>query len=221
MALITPERHASFKGVQFSETQQRIVDGAIECFRRSGVTHTTMSDIAQQARLDRKTVYRLFKDRRSLIFSILVARCAEVTRTAAATLPENIPFLERVLEGPLLAMRMLHEDFLFVDMVEEEGSHGVAIILHDLPELVAAHRAVWRPFFARARREGIIRSSLSDERLITGFQNISSMLMLRSHWCDDEKRQFLLDFFVPALLGTGMVTDVVQIGPRRKSLKTA
>jgi AcrR family transcriptional regulator len=59
---------------KISSTRDRIVVAAIACFERDGVEATTMHDIASQAGLSRKSLYRHFADRPTLLLTILTQR---------------------------------------------------------------------------------------------------------------------------------------------------
>jgi AcrR family transcriptional regulator len=58
--------HLKRRAERLDETRQRIVDAAIDLHTTIGVSGTTVSAIAEQAGVERHTVYRHFPDERSL-----------------------------------------------------------------------------------------------------------------------------------------------------------
>ena len=53
--------------ISMSDTEQKIVDAAIQCFVRFGATKTSMNDIARAAGVSRQTLYDLFGSKDELI----------------------------------------------------------------------------------------------------------------------------------------------------------
>ena len=51
-------------------TRHEIVDAAVRCFERYGPQRTSMRDIAEEAGISRRTLYRVFDDRSALIEEI-------------------------------------------------------------------------------------------------------------------------------------------------------
>jgi AcrR family transcriptional regulator len=194
----------------FTPTQQRIVDAALRCFHRAGVQGATIEDIAQEAALSRKTVYRLFGHRQALIMAILRQRFHEVLAALRRQLPLYASFAEAVVEGHLFAIRQLEIDPTFQDLIASESSHGVNPILMADPEIDALVRDAWLPLFRRARAAGEIRSALSDERLIAGGARMAAMLTLTRDVDEEGRRRFLQDFFVPAVVG--LPSDATEMG---------
>jgi AcrR family transcriptional regulator len=61
-----------------TEQQTRIVDGALRCIARWGVTKTTVDDIAREAGVGRATLYRLFPGGRDAVLDAVLR--TEMTR---------------------------------------------------------------------------------------------------------------------------------------------
>jgi len=68
-----------------TQTEERIIEAARQCFSRYGLHKTVMEDIAREADLSRGTLYRYFQDKDRL-FSVVTRR-------------ETQRFLDDVLEG--------------------------------------------------------------------------------------------------------------------------
>jgi AcrR family transcriptional regulator len=56
----------------FNETQQRILDAAIQCLKKWGIEKTNLNDIAKQAGVTRPTVYSYFPNKGDVIRTALL-----------------------------------------------------------------------------------------------------------------------------------------------------
>lgn len=95
------------KVTEMTETEEKIVDAAIETFLRYGGRKTTMSDIAAAAGVSRQTVYTLFGDKDGIVAACIhqvTHRSLTAVRAGletAETLSEQIDiyFSETVIRG--------------------------------------------------------------------------------------------------------------------------
>jgi AcrR family transcriptional regulator len=180
-------------------TRDRIIAAAIRRFEAAGVTGTTMAHIADEAGLSRQTVYRLFDDRPALLEAILMHRFIAVLDAARVEYEKYGSLREALVEGPIFAMRLLNQDALFLDMVNNATDRRLEdFVLIATPEVRDRTYAVWGPLFAKARLTGELQSELSNVRLAECLRSVAALLILRSDLDDDEKRRFLADFLVPA-----------------------
>ena len=63
-----------------ADIRLKIIDAAVRCFERYGPQRTSMNDIADEAGISRRTLYRIFGDRSDLIETLLHRRLAEMGR---------------------------------------------------------------------------------------------------------------------------------------------
>lgn len=187
--------------IELTPTQERIIEAAGRCFQRTGVQRATIGEIALEAGLSRKTVNRLFGDRQSLIGSILKHRFREVLEATRDRILQYSSFEESIVEGHIYSMHWLDADEIFQELVAGEETHGVDLILMGDPEVNALFHSVWLPVFLKARHDGVIVSSLPDNRLVEGYKNTVSMLALRTDFDDKDRRRFLIDFLLPSMIG--------------------
>ena len=66
-----------------------LLDAAEACFERSGISGTTMDDIAKQARVSRATVYRYFTGRDTVVAGVILRADGALPREGPA--PHHIP----------------------------------------------------------------------------------------------------------------------------------
>lgn len=183
-------------------TREKIIAAAIRIFGKQGVQQTTMGDIADEAELSRQTVYRLFSSRTALLEAILIHRFIDVLEGTRPIHERSTSLDEALVEAPFFAMNALRNDALFIDIVNNAADRGVEdMVLIANAEIRKLHMALWMQSFAKARKSGMLRSPLSDERLTEGIRSIAAYLVLRSDLREHEQRAFLRDFLVPAILG--------------------
>ncbi|MEY2925563.1 MAG: hypothetical protein RL367_40 [Pseudomonadota bacterium] len=183
-------------------TRDRVIAAAIACFERDGVAATTMHDVAAEAGLSRKTLYRHFADRPTLLLVLLNQRVLALIDILQVELPRFARLEDALVDGLLQALQRSQADTLIGDIINNGSDRRIeALVLDASPEICALLTQAWRPVFARARRSGALTSPLSDERLSEGIRNFLGLLAMRSGMTNEEQRQFLTDFLVPAIMG--------------------
>lgn len=106
-------------------SRARVLDAALACVARFGVTKTTIEDVAREARLSRATLYRVFPGGRDELVAALVSR--EVDRFFSV--------LTRRMDGcPNLADKL--ETFLTSSSAQLAAHDGLRVVLGHEPEIV-------------------------------------------------------------------------------------
>lgn len=132
-----------------------ILDAAGRCFSRRGVDHTSVPEIAREARVSRSTVYRLLGAAADMA-STLFAR--DVDRALAALPPELA-----ATRGPQpivdVACVLLHiaNDHPVTSKVREDEPYVVGALLPQLEAVLVAGRAALVPVLADGMAAGELR----------------------------------------------------------------
>jgi AcrR family transcriptional regulator len=87
-----------------NDTQQRILDAAIECVQQWGVEKTNLNDIAKQAGVTRPTVYRYFASRDDVLSAALLQSAHGLAQRLIAHVDRFKDPAERYLEAVLFAL---------------------------------------------------------------------------------------------------------------------
>ncbi len=183
------------------DTEAKIVDAAIRCFQRYGPQRTSMNDIAEEAGISRRTLYRIFDDRSALIEELLHRRLAEIGRRVEDQLRTYDDIGEALVEGSLFSVGVAEADELFSQVVSHEHNRSVErFLLRGNAALNAALVQAWSPVLERGRAADLIRSELSDERVVEIIANVQTLVLMRDDLNDDERRALLRDVLVPAVL---------------------
>lgn len=162
-------------------TRQKIVDAAIELHQAKGLAATTMSDIAERARVGRVTVYRHFPDEASL-----VGACSG-QYFRRHPLPDPEPW--RRIRDPIARLRRGLRDTYAYHRATEPMMARVLDEARDLP-VMAPYHAHWRhaadvlaaAWPASARRGKLLKASLA---LALGFD--TWRFLVRTQGLTDEQ----------------------------------
>lgn len=182
--------------------KQRIADAAIACFNQFGPQRTSMSDIAEHAGVSRITLYRAFADRPALIEFILSRIVQELSQGLKEKILAFDSLEEALVEGSILSLQAARENTLFESIVKQDTEHSVdRFLFRSNDEVRGMMLEVWGEVFDRARGQGELRRDLDNARLMDLMISVHSLLFVRDDYSDQQRRQFLIDFLIPAMTG--------------------
>ena len=180
--------------------RKNVAEAAIRCFEQYGPQRTSMEDIAEEAGISRKTLYRIFDDRPSLIEHILMQRLYELARKVRKKLAKIEDFEEALVEGSIYSVKVSREDKLFNDIIKKDTNHRIELFLFaPRDQMLADIIELWSGVISAGRKKGMIRPELSDERVMELLGNVHSLLLIRDDYSEEQQRSFLVDFVLPAL----------------------
>jgi len=111
-----------------SDSRARVLQAAVRCVARFGISKTTVDDVARQARLSRATLYRLFPGGREEIIETMVAREMQACFSRLAGRLDGIDDYE---ERIVVAMTGAAEELV--------AHEALGFVLAHEPELVLPH----------------------------------------------------------------------------------
>lgn len=159
-----------------------------------------MADIAEEAGISRKTLYRLFDGRPELIEYILHDRMVIMVQSIREKMLALNGFDELMVEGAIISVASGKNDELFNNIIKTDTNHRVEQFLFRGTDQIIAHMMeTWKPIIDLGRKEGRVREDLTDERIVKLIINIHAMLFIRDDDEEAEQRAFLEDFLLPAL----------------------
>ena len=181
--------------------RDKIVDAAIRCFERFGPQRTSMNDIADEAGISRRTLYRQFDDRPALVAEILERRLSELHASVLAHLATYDDIEEALVEGSLFSVEAGESDDLVSEIVRHEHAGTPERFLLRVNETIAASvLESWSTVLERGRSEGRVRADLSDQRVVELVMTVQTVALLRDDLGRDGRRQLFRDLLVGALL---------------------
>jgi AcrR family transcriptional regulator len=180
---------------------ERILDGALAQFCDTGLTGSTMDDVARRAGLARVTIYRRFENKNSLIEAVLLRECRRCL-AALELAVSGVPGIEqRIVEGFAFALRFAREHPLLGGLLRVEPQ----VILPFMTVRAELGHAVVRGFLAyhlgRARDAGQL-AALDVEPIAELMTRITTSFLLSPASCipcesDEDMRTFARRYLVP------------------------
>lgn len=181
--------------------KERIIDAAVECFRKYGPQRTSMADIAEAAGVSRKTLYRHFEDRTTLIERILIRQMLMFVARIEQHVATYTDFRESLVSGSIVAIETARADALFIETIQRATNHRLdQLFFGRHEEIVKSTHRIWDSAIAMGRKQGIVKQGLADERIIELIINIQALLLMREDYGPAEQRAFLEDVLVPAII---------------------
>jgi len=182
-------------------TREAIAEAAIRCFESYGPQRTSMADIADEAGFSRQSVYRFFEDRSALIQYILNQRISAMGESLKPHFAKYRTIEDALVDGSIVSLRASRNDPLFVKIVTTSTDHGLELFLfRGTEDIRSVMLSYWAPILNKARAEGCIRASLTNERIMEWVRHVHTILMLRDDQDEKAQRQMLKDFFVPSIV---------------------
>jgi len=181
---------------EVEEARERILDAAVRCWQRGGLEGTGMAEIAAEAGVARSTVYRYFANRDVLAQGLARREVAAVARDMEPRLDAIDDPAERIVEGFVLALRMLPRRRLLVELLPR-------LEVWSSREMIALGHEFLQGAVAPARARGRLRRDVREERLVEWiYRVLISLLTLPSRWVrdEDELRDGLRKLLIPVLL---------------------
>lgn len=143
---------------------ERILDAASECFSRYGFQKTSMEDIAREAGMSRRTLYRSFPDKVTLLREVNSRRAGaflEDVKRSTAAIPGLSAQIEEVVR---LTNRFVHEDSLTAAMHRADPDALARAVTTGARDLLETSMEAIIPLIAGARDGGEIRSDIDVRR---------------------------------------------------------
>ncbi len=82
--------------------QELILAAAIRCYGRQGLEATTIEDVAREAQIARRTVYRYFPSRQAILQAVVERQASLFMADMAASLPTPLPAFPVLVEHCVL-----------------------------------------------------------------------------------------------------------------------
>lgn len=175
---------------QQDETRQRIVEAAMNLHQTVGLTRTSITAVAQQAGVERLTVYRHFPDEQALFTA-----CSSHYQ-ALNPLPEPSDWMH-IFDPEARLRQALTEIYAYYQRTERMQIH----LVHDLPDLPAM-QPFMEPFIAYLRqvRDGLAQGWGTQGRIQEKLCAVLAHALDFRTWYAFTREQFLPEDEVVALM---------------------
>jgi len=184
------------------EARARILEAARDCFRRRGAQRTTMEEVAQASGTSRQNLYRFFSGREELVEAAIVERIGELAAVLQRDIDKHPSFADALVEVSVATIEIARTDEELHRLFEAAGEiHLTQVLAGPYPPVAQLVLEFWRPWFERARRDGEMRTDVSDADVVEWIRGTYLMLILRDDLTADEQREILRQFLIPSLTG--------------------
>ncbi len=176
-------------------------DNAVERF---GVAKTTIDDVARETGVSRPAIYRYFRDRDTLITSLIEARARRLFDDTHAYVADRASFADQVVDGLLyLVDRGRRDPAIRLIVSPEHVDRGSA--LEGSSELAARLTfEMWAPLLAAARERDEIRDGITDAEICKWITLVELILVGRMDFGDplgETNRDLLTKLLLPGIVG--------------------
>jgi AcrR family transcriptional regulator len=140
-----------------TDTREAIIESAIACFGRHGLTKTTVVDIARAADVSRSTVYEYFRDKAAIVEACAEHLSQRFYREMARAMGRGESLEDKLTLAAVFvtkARRFVEPEMYFdADEVSLLLTKNAAVLLRECGEFLA-------PYLAAAKLTGEVRKDL-------------------------------------------------------------
>lgn len=184
----------------YDDAKQNVIDAAIRCFQQYGPQRTSMADIAEEADISRKTLYRIFEDRPSLVEAILVQLTVSLKDKVVSKISKLKSVKDAIIEGAIISVEVALEDELVNEIIQKDTNYRIEqFLVRGNDTILVQMFDYWGPIFERGKSEGLIRKNLSNKRIMDLFLSCQATLLMRDDFSKKDRRQFLRDMLWAAI----------------------
>ena len=143
--------------------KERIIENASDLFLQKGVKSMTMSDIANELGVSKRTLYEVFRDKEDLLENCIWSHLAKVDK-AIRTLAENS---EDVIDTVMRAYgRYLNETKTINRSVIHDLKKYHSVLYKKVAQKQKENMSLFLPLFEKGIRQGLIRDDINFEIIL-------------------------------------------------------
>jgi AcrR family transcriptional regulator len=183
----------------------RIVDAAITCLERDRADKITMSAIAAEAGLGRKTLYRVFDNRAKLLEAVALRRLEVIVEHLRVRLRACDTFETALVLGVTEPVHLARLDPVFMSTVGDSAAFTVEqFFVGPRSPIQQLQARMWSESFARARVRGEINPDLTDDDIMLWLSSVQMIVLLREDLDRASEAALLRKFVLPAISTAGV-----------------
>ncbi|HVU19125.1 MAG TPA: TetR/AcrR family transcriptional regulator [Rhizomicrobium sp.] len=187
------------KSAEEARTQE-IIEAAVTCVSRLGARKVSVEDIATEAGISRRTLYRLYPNRRAIMRAAIFNRLEKIALQIQDAMRKCKTFEDCIVTGSVLTIKIAMRDEVYVSI--ENDDNTLVLDDPDYPEgtrVEPLFLSTWAGVFDRGRKEGKIHKSLTNHQLADWLMSVHLMIQWREDLSDTEKANLLRTFVLPSL----------------------
>lgn len=184
----------------------RLIDAAEECFRRYGVSKTTVEDVAKAAQVSRATVYRYFDGRDSLVLGVLEREGGRFMQRLFKRLGRSPNLSVAIIDGVLYTVKAVKADEHLALLFAPEAAGLTVSIPGATDAMYKLAISFLRPLIQSAEESGQLRPGVEVDEAAEWILRATLSLLTTSFPVSRPpaaERRFLETFLVRAVVDDG------------------
>ncbi|MBN8914469.1 MAG: TetR/AcrR family transcriptional regulator [Rhizobiales bacterium] len=157
--------------------EDRILDAAYRCFERFGMAKTGMEDIASEANVSRRTVYRHFSSKDDIIDGVCCREAVKINAEVRRNINRDMDFPNLLTEALLTIVLAAHDNVYMRSVLETTTFEAQAFLSSSRVQQL--NRKWWQRMMERAAANGEIAADLSLDDILSWLMLAQSMLHVR------------------------------------------
>jgi AcrR family transcriptional regulator len=181
----------------------RLIDAAEACFRRFGVSKTTIDDVASAANVSRATVYRYFDGRDAVVLGVLEREGSRFMQRLQKRIGKSPDLSTALVDGILYTVSSVREDEHLAMLFAPEAVGLTVNIVGASEVLFRLTRDFFRPILEQADGTGQLRPGLELDRVAEWIVRVVLSLLTTEFEASRtarDQRNLLENFLVPAIV---------------------
>lgn len=195
-------------GMDPANARELILNAAERCLSRHGFSKTSIADIAQEAGCSRSNVYRFFAGREGVFEAVVVRAVARRFPEFQSVLASCAGASELLAEAMMLAIRMIREEPSMTEILNRVryGREGLGTFssarIREVARAWAVELAKGIPqSMLDEVREGLDPALIGEHFLMTIIQLLAGITLIGESEDPDDVRWYVMNFFIPVILG--------------------
>lgn len=183
--------------------RERILAGAVEALGNLPLSKLTMEDIARSAGIARQTIYKYFANRDEIVIALFIEQIDDIHRARLEALHAERQDPDQLTEMFLAQITMANEWILLDRTFDPRIAPRVAELVLSSKALAECNASLWKPILAEYADKGLLRRGLDLDRAVRWMTYQAVWLLSHPDALTrdpDEKRQYVHDFIVAALI---------------------
>ncbi|HVV34901.1 MAG TPA: helix-turn-helix domain-containing protein [Vitreimonas sp.] len=184
--------------------RREILAAAVRCIRQFSARKVAVEDIAREAGISRRTLYRFFQTRRDIMSAVAYERLSKIGHGVEAALAKCDTFEDAIVAGTIETIRLARADRVFESLVEDDHT----LILDPDPRdegapIRSLSAKIWLGVFRKARKDGKLRQTIREQEALSWLIEVHRLFDIRPDLSDTEIEDLLRKFVLPSLVSEG------------------
>ena len=180
--------------------RDRILTSARSCYARQGIAGTTLEDIAAEARITRRTLYRYFANKQAIIQAVVDAQAMDFLRQMQARArDDSLPFADQLQRYLVYLVKNGQQAPGYQLLLGKKNIGASAQHYLASRETYKLLSSLLRDPFRDAQRTGEIRADLDFDGLLAWTGRVV-FSYIQAPASDDQLEQQVAQFVIPAIL---------------------